>query len=111
ILVDEDVREHHRAEPEAVIERALVGKQLGDMAAKSADRALLDGDEGIMARDEIEDHLPVERFREPGIGDRRLDAPRGKGLACLQAFGEPRAEGEYGNARALPHDPSAPDRE
>ena len=38
-MIHETVGQHHRPEPQAAIEHPLIGQKLGDMAAKSADRA------------------------------------------------------------------------
>ena len=44
-MVEEHVRQNHRAHPQAPVEHAVVGQQLHDMGAEAADRTFLDGEE------------------------------------------------------------------
>src|SRR5271163_3735652 len=45
VLVDVQVRQHHRTDFKAAIERAVFGERLHDEGAKAADRAFLDGEQ------------------------------------------------------------------
>ena len=81
------------------------------MAGEAADRAFLDGDQHLVLARQPVDQVGVERLGEAGVGDRRRQAVGVELLGRLEAFGEPRAEGEERDLAALAQDAAAADLE
>ena len=109
VVVDEGVGQHHGAEFQPVIEHALIGQKLGDMAAKAADRAFLDGDQRLVAGRKLQDQLAVQGLGETGIGHGRRKAALAEGFAGLQHLGKPCAKGEDRDAAAFGDDAALAD--
>ena len=81
------------------------------MRAEAADRAFLDGDQQFVLGGEAQHQIAVERLGEARVGDRGRKAARGEFLGRLQRFGEPGAERQDGDARALAQDAALADRQ
>ena len=76
-MIDKAVRQNHRAIFQPAIKHRFLSQKLGDMAAKSTDCALFNGDQNLMIRSQFKDHLPIQRLGKAGIGDGR-DNPLGR---------------------------------
>ena len=81
------------------------------MRAESADRAFFDGDDQLVLGGEAQDQLAVERLGEARVGDGGREAARAELLGRLQRLGEPRAERQDRDARALANDAALADRQ
>ena len=81
VLLDEAVRQHHRAEPQAPVEHPLLGEELRHVAAEAADRALLDGDQRLVVAPRARGSAPGRAawrtaHPPPSAGCRARPAPR-----------------------------------
>ena len=87
------------------------GQVLQHEGAEAADRALLDGDQHLVLARQPQDQLRVQRLGEAGVGDGGREAARGQLVGGLQRLGQPRAERQDGDRRALAHDAALADRQ
>ncbi len=112
-MLDEAVRQDHRAQPEpALVEQPGIQQELLDLAAEAADRALLDRDHELVVDRQLADQLLVERLGEAGICDRGRQAAGGQLVGRAQAFLQPGAIGqERDRPIAGAHDPALADLE
>ena len=101
VVVDERIRQDHRPEAQPLVEGALLGQQMGDMAAETAHGALLDGDQRLVIAGQGQDQIAVQRLGKTRVGDRGRDAPRHQRFARGHHLGQARAEGQDGDALAL----------
>ena len=69
ILIDEGVGQHHRADLQAAVERAVLGQRLHHIGAEPADRAFLDGDQHFVLAREPQHQIGVERLGEARVRD------------------------------------------
>ena len=74
VLIDENVRQHHRADLEPAVEHAVLGERLQHIGAEAADRAFLDGEQHFVLAGEPQQHVDVERLGKARIGDRGREA-------------------------------------
>src|ERR1700728_4787957 len=94
VLVEEDVRKHHRPELDPAVENAMLGERLHHVRAEAADRAFLYGEEHLVLAGEAEQQIDIERLGEAGVGDRCRQTVGGEFVGRLETFAEPRAERE-----------------
>jgi hypothetical protein len=111
VLVQEDVRQAHRAQLEAGVDQAGIAGEGEDMGAEAADRRLLDRHRDLVRREQPPDQLFVERLGEAQVGDRGRQAARVELVGGLQRLGEPGAERQDRDLLALAHDPALADLE
>ena len=94
-VVDEAVRQDHRAQPDAAaVEQALLQCPLLHLAAEPADRPFLDRHHQLVMGQELADQVLVQRLGEAGIGHGHADPP-GRQLAG-QHYAEHRGKPFFG---------------
>ena len=71
IVVEEDIRQHHRADLQPVVQHPRHREVVQHMAAEAADRALLDRDHDLVFASQPIDEIGVERLGKASIGNCR----------------------------------------
>src|SRR5215813_10403663 len=71
VLIYESIREHHRAQLEAFVEKASMSNELQDLRRESSDGALFYCDHNFVLAREPCNKVAIQRLGEARIGDGR----------------------------------------
>ena len=101
VVIDEDVGQDERTHLEAVLEQAVLGKQVQDVGTEAADRPFLDRDQDFMLARQALDQVGIERFGKPRVRHRRRQPERREFFRGARTFGKAGSEREKCNLAAL----------
>src|SRR3569833_1852085 len=93
-MIDENSGQYHRANLDALVERAVIGQRLNDVGAETTDRSFLDKNQHVVRARQLQREVNVKRLEEAGIGDRGRQAVRFKFIGSFETYAEPCTERE-----------------